>query len=132
VLAVIVIIFKVCFLLVSHNVELFKSCGQLTKNFRVLQIFSLSPKKYAGFQLWMRFFQGVIALGLVTAITLVIVFTKLSIADVFASVLAFIATGWGILCVSFIALESCLLSIYLLACFIVSRSGRGDSHGMNC
>lgn len=66
----------------------------------IFKIFSLSPKKYAGFQLWMRFFQGVIALGLVTAITLVIVFTKLSIADVFASVLAFIATGWGILCLA--------------------------------
>ena len=129
VLAVIVVIFKVCFLFVPYDVALFKSYCEFTKKIHVLQIFSLSPKKYAGFQLWMRFFQGVIALGLVTAITLVIVFTKLAIADVFASVLAFIATGWGILCVSFMALESCLLSIYLLCCFIVLRSGRGGSHG---
>ncbi|CAO2824721.1 unnamed protein product [Amaranthus hypochondriacus] len=66
----------------------------------IFKIFSFSPKKYAGFQLWMRFFQGVTALGLVAAITLVIMLTDLTIPDVLACVLAFIATGWGILCLA--------------------------------
>ncbi|KMS95415.1 hypothetical protein BVRB_008460 [Beta vulgaris subsp. vulgaris] len=66
----------------------------------IFKIFSFSPKKYAGFQLWMRFFQGVTALGLVAAITLVIILTELTIPDLFACVLAFIATGWGILCLA--------------------------------
>lgn len=50
----------------------------------------------------MRFMQGVISLGLVAAIALVVVFTNLSIADLFASILAFIPTGWMIICVSYI------------------------------
>ncbi|XP_021762040.1 callose synthase 10-like [Chenopodium quinoa] len=66
----------------------------------IFKIFSFSPKKYAGFQLWMRFFQGVTALGLVAAIALVIILTDLTIPDLFACVLAFIATGWGILCLA--------------------------------
>ncbi|KAL2933328.1 Callose synthase 10 [Bienertia sinuspersici] len=66
----------------------------------IFKIFSFSPKKYAGFQLWMRFFQGVTALGLVAAITLVIILTDLTIPDLFACVLAFVATGWGILCIA--------------------------------
>ncbi|KAK9726727.1 hypothetical protein RND81_05G233500 [Saponaria officinalis] len=66
----------------------------------IFKIFSFSPKKYAGFQLWMRFFQGVTALGLVATITIVIILTKLTIPDLFACVLGFIATGWGILCLA--------------------------------
>lgn len=54
----------------------------------------------------MRFFQGVTALGLVAAITLVIILTELTIPDLFACVLAFIATGWGILCVRFCDTEN--------------------------
>lgn len=54
----------------------------------------------------MRFFQGVTALGLVAAIILVIILTPLTIPDLFACVLAFIATGWGIICVSFCNAEN--------------------------
>ncbi|GAB4860529.1 Callose synthase 10 [Ancistrocladus abbreviatus] len=66
----------------------------------IFKIFTFSPKKYAGFQLWMRFFQGLLALGLVAAITVVVIFTGLTIPDLFACVLAFIATGWAILCLA--------------------------------
>lgn len=48
----------------------------------------------------LRFIQGVTALGLVAALCLVVALTELSVADLFASVLAFIATGWAVLCVS--------------------------------
>lgn len=69
--------------------------------FLALQIFTYSPKKSADFQLVLRFSQGVAAIGLVAAVCLVVAFTQLSIADLFASILAFIPTGWGILSVSF-------------------------------
>lgn len=60
----------------------------------------------------MRFIQGVTSLSLVAAITVVVIFTDLSIADLFASILAFIATGWAIICVSvlFFSILSNLLS----------------------
>lgn len=62
----------------------------------------------------MRFFQGVTALGLVAAITLVIILTELTIPDLFACVLAFIATGWGILCVRFCDTEKIKLYVVLI------------------
>ena len=65
-----------------------------------MQVFTYSPKTSASFQLMIRFIQGVTSLGLLAGIILVVVFTDLSIADLFASILAFIPTGWTILCVS--------------------------------
>ncbi|KAK9278786.1 hypothetical protein L1049_028364 [Liquidambar formosana] len=66
----------------------------------IFKIFTFSPKKSTNFQLLMRFTQGVTALGLVAALCLVVAFTSLSIADLFASILAFIPTGWAILCLA--------------------------------
>lgn len=65
-----------------------------------MQIFTYNPKKSVDFQLVLRFSQGVASIGLVAAVCLVVAFTQLSIADLFASILAFIPTGWGILSVS--------------------------------
>ncbi|KAE8123986.1 hypothetical protein FH972_018899 [Carpinus fangiana] len=64
----------------------------------IFKVFAYSPKRSTHFHLMMRFIQGVTSLGLVAALTLIIVFTNLSIADLFASLLAFIPTGWAILC----------------------------------
>ncbi|KAM1128949.1 hypothetical protein ACFX10_038684 [Malus domestica] len=66
----------------------------------IFKVFSYSPKKSANFQLVMRFAQGVAALGLVAVIALLVIFTELSIADLFASLLAIIPTGWAILCLA--------------------------------
>ncbi|XVF11615.1 hypothetical protein REPUB_Repub08aG0042500 [Reevesia pubescens] len=66
----------------------------------LFKIFSYSPKKSHDFQLVMRFMQGVISIGLVAALCLVVAFTNLSIADLFASILAFIPTGWAIICLA--------------------------------
>ncbi|XP_061360871.1 callose synthase 10 [Gastrolobium bilobum] len=63
----------------------------------IFKIFTYSPKESADFQLVLRFSQGVAAVGLVAAVCLVVAFTGLTIADLFASILAFIPTGWGIL-----------------------------------
>ncbi|XP_021638598.2 callose synthase 10 isoform X2 [Hevea brasiliensis] len=75
--------------------------------FMIFKIFTYSPKKSnnifekcINFKLFMRFMQGVTSLGLVAALCLVIAFTNLTIADLFASILAFIPTGWAILCLA--------------------------------
>ncbi|XP_006351455.1 callose synthase 10 [Solanum tuberosum] len=66
----------------------------------IFKIFTFSPKKSTNFQLMLRFIQGVTALGLVAALCLVVALTELSVADLLASVLAFIATGWAVLCLA--------------------------------
>lgn len=66
----------------------------------IFKIFTFSPKKSTNFQLMLRFIQGVTALGLVAALCLVVALTGLSVPDLFASVLAFIATGWAVLCLA--------------------------------
>ncbi|KAF6157565.1 hypothetical protein GIB67_004503 [Kingdonia uniflora] len=65
-----------------------------------LAIFTFSPKKSTNFELVMRFIQGVTSIALLTALCLVVYFTDLSIPDLFASVLAYIPTGWAILCLA--------------------------------
>lgn len=65
-----------------------------------MKVFTYSPKRSTSFQLLMRFMQGIASLGLVAALCLTVAFTDLSIPDLFASFLAFIATGWTILSVS--------------------------------
>ncbi|KAI7740376.1 hypothetical protein M8C21_012723 [Ambrosia artemisiifolia] len=65
----------------------------------IFKIFTFNSKK-ANFQLFLRFVQGVISLSLITALILVVIFTKLSVPDLFASSLAFVATGWAILCLA--------------------------------
>nr|KAJ0213847.1 hypothetical protein LSAT_V11C400188290 [Lactuca sativa] len=71
----------------------------LTGNNTSLSIFTFSSKK-SNFQLFLRFVQGVAALSLIAALCLVVIFTKLTVADLFASVLALIATGWAVICLA--------------------------------
>lgn len=67
----------------------------------IFKIFTYSPKRKSdNIQLVMRFMQGVISLGLVAAICLVVILVKIPITDLFASILAFIPTGWAILCLA--------------------------------
>ncbi|KAL6576445.1 Callose synthase 10 [Orobanche hederae] len=66
----------------------------------IFKIFTFSPKKSTNFQLMLRFMQGITSIGLIVALCLVVLFTDLSIADLFASILAFIPTGWLILCLA--------------------------------
>ncbi|KAK6924728.1 Glycosyl transferase, family 48, partial [Dillenia turbinata] len=66
----------------------------------IYKIFTFSPKKSADFQLVMRVIQGVTFLTIVAALCLLVAFTDLSIPDLFASLLAFIPTGWAIICLA--------------------------------
>ncbi|KMZ58556.1 1,3-beta-glucan synthase [Zostera marina] len=69
--------------------------------FGIVVIFKIfTSKKAANYQLVTRFIQGVTALLLIAALVVVIALTELSIPDLFASGLAFVATGWAILCLS--------------------------------
>nr|XP_043615272.1 callose synthase 10 isoform X2 [Erigeron canadensis] len=65
----------------------------------IFKIFTFSSKT-SGFQLIIRLMQGVTALGLIAALILVVIFTGLSVSDLFASFLAFVATGWAIICLA--------------------------------
>ena len=64
-----------------------------------LQIFTFSQKASANFQLIVRLLQGLIFVAILAGVTVAIVLTDLTVGDVFASSLAFIPTGWGLLCV---------------------------------
>lgn len=65
----------------------------------LFKIFTLSPKK-TSIQLFLRFAQGVFGIGLIAVLVVVVAVTSLTIPDLLASVLAFIATGWAILCLA--------------------------------
>ncbi|KAK1305968.1 Callose synthase 10 [Acorus calamus] len=76
------------------------SWGVLVAFVFLFKVFTFSPKKTANYQLAMRFIQGVTSIALIAALVLFVALTDLSIPDLFASALAFIATGWAILCLS--------------------------------
>lgn len=66
----------------------------------IFKVFTFNLKKSSNFQLLIRFIQGATAIGLIVAIILFVAFTDLSVTDLFASVLAFVPTGWLILCLA--------------------------------
>ncbi|KAL8159934.1 LOW QUALITY PROTEIN: hypothetical protein V2J09_001471 [Rumex salicifolius] len=65
-----------------------------------LAVFTFSQKASVNFQLVLRFVQGVTFLVALGALIAAIVLTTLSVPDVFACILAFIPTGWAILCIA--------------------------------
>lgn len=48
----------------------------------------------------MRLLQGVVFLAAVAGVSVAVVLTRLTVGDVFASILALVPTGWGLLSVS--------------------------------
>lgn len=66
-----------------------------------LQVFSLNPKAMVHFQLLLRLVKSIALLVVLAGLIVAIVSTSLSFADVLASILAYVPTGWGILSVSF-------------------------------
>lgn len=66
----------------------------------MLQLFTATPKKSTALPTFVRFLQGLLAIGMIAGIALLIALKKFTIADLFASALAFVATGWCVLCVS--------------------------------
>jgi callose synthase len=68
--------------------------------FLLFKIFTFSQKASANFQLIVRLLQGIVFLAVVTGVSVAVVLTPLTIGDVFASALAIIPTGWGLLSIA--------------------------------
>nr|CAB3502210.1 unnamed protein product [Digitaria exilis] len=66
----------------------------------LLLVFGLNPKAMVHFQLFLRLVKSIALLMVLAGLIMAVVFTKLSIYDVFASILAFVPTGWGILSIA--------------------------------
>ncbi|XP_068639698.1 callose synthase 9 isoform X2 [Aristolochia californica] len=63
----------------------------------LFKVFTFSQKASVNFQLVLRFVQGVSFILALAGIVVAIVVTNLSLPDIFACILAFVPTGWGII-----------------------------------
>ncbi|KAI5059006.1 hypothetical protein GOP47_0025325 [Adiantum capillus-veneris] len=63
----------------------------------ISKVFSFNSKASVRFQMLLRFIQGSLFISLIGALVAVVAVTSLTVGDVFASLLALIPTGWGIL-----------------------------------
>ncbi|KAF3549209.1 hypothetical protein DY000_02003764 [Brassica cretica] len=66
----------------------------------LFKVFTFSRKISVNFQLVLRLAQGIAFLVALAVVTVGVVLTDLSVTDIFASVLALIPTGWGILSIA--------------------------------
>ncbi|CAG7882186.1 unnamed protein product [Brassica rapa] len=68
--------------------------------FFLFKVFTFSRKISVSFQLVLRLAQGITFLVALAVVTVGVVLTDLSVTDIFATVLALIPTGWGILSIA--------------------------------
>ncbi|KAH7653612.1 callose synthase protein [Dioscorea alata] len=68
--------------------------------FFLFQVFTFSQKASVNFQLLLRLIQSMSFLLVLAGLAVAIAVTSLSLPDVFACILAFIPTGWGILSIA--------------------------------
>ncbi|KAG8484906.1 hypothetical protein CXB51_021667 [Gossypium anomalum] len=66
----------------------------------LFKVFTFSQKMSVNFQLLLRFIQGVAFMIAIAGLAVAVALTDLSIPDIFASILAFVPTGWGILSIA--------------------------------
>ncbi|XP_027367139.1 callose synthase 9 isoform X2 [Abrus precatorius] len=66
----------------------------------LFKVFTFSQKISVNFQLLLRFVQGLSLLVALAGLAVAVILTDLSLPDIFASILAFIPTGWGILSIA--------------------------------
>uniref|UniRef100_A0A6N2M9D6 1,3-beta-glucan synthase n=1 Tax=Salix viminalis TaxID=40686 RepID=A0A6N2M9D6_SALVM len=66
----------------------------------LFKVFTFSQKVSVNFQLLLRFIQGVSFMLALAGLVIAVALTDLSVSDVFASILAFIPTIWGILSIA--------------------------------
>ncbi|KAJ4724122.1 Callose synthase-like protein [Melia azedarach] len=66
----------------------------------LFKVFTFSQKISVNFQLLLRFIQGLSLLLALAGLAVAVALTDLTIPDVFACILAFIPTGWGILSIA--------------------------------
>ncbi|WOL05975.1 Callose synthase 9 [Canna indica] len=68
--------------------------------FILFQVFTFSHKAWVNFQLPLRLIQSITLLMALAGVAVAIAITELSVPDIFAAILAFIPTGWGILSIA--------------------------------
>uniref|UniRef100_A0A0E0CUA9 1,3-beta-glucan synthase n=1 Tax=Oryza meridionalis TaxID=40149 RepID=A0A0E0CUA9_9ORYZ len=68
--------------------------------FVLLLVFGLNPKAMVHFQLFLRLIKSIALLMVLAGLVVAVVFTRLSVSDVFAAILAFVPTGWGVLSIA--------------------------------
>ncbi|CAL4937331.1 unnamed protein product [Urochloa decumbens] len=68
--------------------------------FILILVFGLNPKAMVHFQLFLRLVKSIALLMVLAGLIVAVWFTDLSVGDVFASILAFVPTGWGILSIA--------------------------------
>ncbi|CAN6285923.1 unnamed protein product [Urochloa humidicola] len=68
--------------------------------FILLLVFGLNPKAMVHFQLFLRLVKSIALLMVLAGLIVAVWFTELSVKDVFASFLAFVPAGWGILSIA--------------------------------
>ncbi|KAG2675088.1 hypothetical protein I3760_13G168900 [Carya illinoinensis] len=66
----------------------------------LFKVFTFSQKISVNFQLLLRFIQGLSFLVALAGLTVAVILTDLSVADIFACILAFVPTGWGMLSIA--------------------------------
>ncbi|KAJ7957439.1 Callose synthase-like protein [Quillaja saponaria] len=66
----------------------------------LFKVFTFSQKISVNFQLLLRFIQGLSFLLALAGLVVAVILTELSVADIFACILAFVPTGWGILSIA--------------------------------
>lgn len=75
--------------------------------FCLQQMVSMGRRRFGtDFQLMFRILKALLFLGFVSVMTVLFVVCGLTISDIFAALLAFLPTGWGLLLVSSIYLHS--------------------------
>lgn len=126
VLLVMVLLFKVSMLIIcTFTYCVFSNyLDELLAKFLPFQLFTATPKKSTALPTFIRFLQGILALGIIAGIVLLIVFTRFTIADLFASALAFIATGWCVLCVS-ATTSYCIMWVMYYINLLLNQSNSG-------
>ncbi|XP_072963967.1 callose synthase 9 [Typha angustifolia] len=68
--------------------------------FLLFQVFTFSQKASVNFQLLLRLVQSISFLLVLAGLAVAVVVTALSLPDIFACILAFVPTGWGILSIA--------------------------------
>lgn len=66
----------------------------------LFKIFTFSQKMSVNFQLFLRFIQGIFFMVALAGLAVAVALTELSVMDIFACILAFVPTGWGILSIA--------------------------------
>lgn len=66
----------------------------------LFKVFTFSQKISVNFQLLLRFIQGLSFMMALAGLAVAVIVTDLSLPDIFACILAFVPTGWGILSIA--------------------------------